>query len=90
MKIDKNTIKTDFISDFLIDDDFIQYVYHCSENNSVDMQLHDRLSSERHQAATQAAAIITGQNMTHELSPLELTSLKDRIMLSCNSAQMNA
>ncbi len=89
MKIDKNTIKSDLITDFLIDDDFIQYVYHCSENNSVDLQLHDRLSSERHQAATQAAAIITGQNMAQQLSPLELTSLKERIMLSCNSAQMN-
>jgi hypothetical protein len=90
VKIDKNTIKSDLITDFLIDDDFIQYVYHCSENNSVDLQLHDRLSSERHQAATQAAAIITGQNMTQQLSPIELTSLKERIMLSCNSAQMNA
>jgi hypothetical protein len=85
VKIDKNTV----ISDFLTDDDFIQYVYHCSENNSVDLQLHDRLNSEAHKTATEAAAIITGQNIDHPLSTLELTSLKERIMLSCNSAQMN-
>lgn len=87
MKIDKNTVKYDLITDFLTDDDFIQYVYRCSENNSVDLQLHDRLSSERHEAATQAAAIITGQSMTLQLSPNELTSLKERIMLSCNMGE---
>lgn len=89
MKIDKNTVKYDLVTDFLTDDEFIQYVYHCSENNSVDLQLHDRLGSELHEAATEAAAIITGQNNDHQISIHELTALKERIMLSCNSAQMN-